>query len=264
MVSSFYNNPFAYKSARNAFLGASTMAVSRLARRPSMPMRNTITYDKQPNSITYSKRTTQSRYRKSFRKRVKQTEPAKHYAGTTPVSLVHNTGLTLVPTAGVVQGDTNAQRDGDSIDLCALKLRGFYNAAAATGAYACRIIVGWTGEEYNNGTVLATGLGSSEVFLANTVTSVTSLGIVNPKAFTVLYDTVIDVNSLIANALDLESFAFTVPLNDTSFPYQADGSTFGKQKNLAVYVVASVAGGTVGVTAAGGITLTYDLVFKNT
>lgn len=263
MVSQYYNNaPTSLKYLANGILGAMSTARGNYNAPNAMRLPQT-TYNKQPNSITYTKRPGNLRRRKSFKKRVKQTEPAKHYAGTTPVSLVHNTGVTLIPTAGVVQGTSNSQREGDSIDLAALKIRGFYNSSSTAGAYTCRIIVGWTGEEYNNGTVLASGLGSSEVFLANTVTSLVPAGIINPKAFTVLYDTVIDVNSLIAASLDIESFAFTVPLNDTTFPYQADASVFGKQKNLAVYVVAAVAGGTTGTTAAGGITMTYDLVFKD-
>lgn len=242
--------------------GAAYSAASRVFNPQSSLPRTQMQYNKQPNSITYNKGIIR-RGRKSFKKRVKQTEPAKHYAATSPASLVQGNPLSIIPTAGIVQGTSNAQREGDSVDLCALKVRGFYNSAATAGAYSCRILVGWTGEEYALPSTFGTGLTTSEIFLANTVTSFVPSGIVNPKAFTVLYDTVIDINSQIAATLDLESFAFTVPLNDTTFPYQADASAFGKTKNLAIVAVAGVAGGTIGTTAAGGITLTYDLVFKD-
>jgi len=200
----------------------------------------------------------------SFRSQVMAVFPAKHYTGETTPTLVHNTITTMIPTQGITQGNGNTQRDGDSITLEALKLKGTVVTNAVAGAYQYRIIVGYTGEEYttaNIGSTLQSGIGSSELFLPNFSVWLTN-ALINPKAFTALYDETIDVNSQLSAIQDVANFNVTVPLH-TSFAYQSSGSVQGKTRNLAVLVIGNVAGGVTGTTASGQMLLSYDLLFKN-
>lgn len=200
--------------------------------------------------------------RNSFRSKLMAVTAAKHHTGTQAQAFTHDSIYSLNVTAGIVQGDLNSTRNGDSIHLAAIKIKGFFNAATAAGAYSYRILVGYTGEEYTNTSFSAAAIGDVELFLPNTTNSFRGTGIINPKAFTCLYDETIDVNSEVAAALSLKSYAFTVQL-DKRFPYQASGSVLGKDKNLMIVVIGSVAGGSLGVTAAGGTTISFDCIFKD-
>lgn len=164
-------------------------------------------------------------------------------------------------TAGLTQGTTVGARQGDQVYLVDLKMKGFVNSAAASNAYAFRIIVGWSGEEYNPATLLTTGLNATEFFLPVVSLSNTN-GIINPKAFTVLADTTIDVNSQITATSDSQSFDATIPLYQ-KYAYQSGGSVYGKTKNLYVVVVSYVLAGTSGVTSTGGVAMGATLRFKN-
>jgi len=199
--------------------------------------------------------------RNSFHSLAVKEMPAKHYAGTSLTSLTHNTITTLIPTTGITQGLTNTNRIGDHVQLCALKLSGSLNTAVAPNGYSYRILVGWTGEEFNLPTALGSGLGSTELFIAGTDSNWVPNGIINPKAFTCLSDTTYDINSQLSAVSDCQSLSFTVPVS-TKFDYQSNGSIQGKTRNLAIVVIGSVIGGVSGTTSAGLVILAYDLIFK--
>lgn len=213
------------------------------------------------NSLVMSKRVTKRRKRKSFKAKMYASKPAKHVTGEEGVTMAHNTLYTLTPTAIPVQGDADNSRDGDSIVLCGLKLRGYYNTDTAANGYSFRVIVGYTGEEYAN-TVFGSGLGTSELFLPNTG-GTSTVGMINPKAFTVLHDEKFTCNSQITGVRDKLDYNIFVPLGDKLFYYQAGGSRLGKIRNLVVVICGDVIGGVSGVTAIGGTTITYDFVYKN-
>ena len=88
-----------------------------------------------------------------------------------------------------------------------------------------------------------------------------STGIINPKAFSVLYDQTMNLNSQIAGTVDVMSFAQTIQLNQ-KYLYQSAGSIYGKTKNLYVVVIADIAGGAPGISNAGDLVLAMDLVYK--
>jgi len=198
----------------------------------------------------------------SVRALVQRTKPTKHYTANLDAAFTHNTINTANITAGVTQGDLNSSRDGDSISLVGLKLAGQYFSAVTAGAYTFRIMVGYSGEEYTSTTFGGAGLGSTELFLPNTSTTFSTLGLVNPRAFTVLHDQTVDLNSQIAAVVDVNSFNIYVPMNNAVFNYQASASALGRLKNLYVIVMACVGGGTTGSTNAGSLVLTADLLFK--
>jgi len=202
------------------------------------------------------------RRRYSFKSKVKATEPAKHSTvAPTQNPMLADTLYTFSPTQAITQGTGNTNRIGDSIEIMALKVKGFFNTATPTGAYTFRVIVGWSGEEYAAASTFTSGLGATEIFLPNTVTGWVANGIINPKAFTVLYDQTWDINSMIAAASENQSYAFTVPINQT-FNYQATAATMGKLKNLYVVIVGNVFGGTGGITQIGATFMATDLIFK--
>lgn len=202
---------------------------------------------------------------KTFQQKVKETQQAKHFTGTAIATLLHNGLLAQYPTRGIVQGVANNERLGDSVFLEAIKIKGFYNAPTASNAYVCRIMVGYTGEEYTTGTnpsnLVAGDITTQELFLPGTDTIGSVNGLVNSKAIQIMYDTTIDVNSQVDLARTTHSFAFTVQLNK-KFPYQRAGSTFGKFKNL-VIIATGFAPGATPLAGIGDISYGFDLIFRD-
>jgi len=201
------------------------------------------------------------RGRRSFKDRVLALEPTKHFSNLTAQATTHDTMYVFVPTFPIVEGDTNLDRIGDSIDLMALKIKGYFQAAAAANAYSFRVIVGWSGEELGAGTFGSQSTLPAIIFLPGTYTGWGVNGIINPKAFTVLHDETLDINSEVVATSTISSVAFTVPLN-TKFLYQSASSTWGKTRNLFVIVVSDVLGGVAGTTVTGSTTMSYDVIFK--
>uniref|UniRef100_UPI004048B047 hypothetical protein n=2 Tax=Pseudomonadati TaxID=3379134 RepID=UPI004048B047 len=210
----------------------------------------TITKKKQANN----------RYRKSFSRKVLNVFPAKHLSGESQVTINNSTVYTMNLTAQVGQGTANNQREGDSIHLEALKINGLVQSATESNAYKFRILIGYSGEEFGTTTFASGSLSSSEIFLPTTFTTTTN-GIVNPKAFTVLYDKTIDLNSQVEGDRVIQSFSDTLRLN-TKFPYQASASVYGKFKNLYAICISYAPDIAVGVPN-GSILFSYDLIFKD-
>lgn len=199
----------------------------------------------------------------SLKKSISEMKPALHYGSSSILSLVHDSYFTLFPTQALVQGTSGAQRLGDSVRLEAIKIKGLVQTAAAANGYSYRIIVGYSTQEIAAATTfITTGLSATTLFQPNTANNWGVNGIVNAKAFTVLSDTTIDINSQITATIDLESFAFTVPLQ-ADFDYQSSGSVYGKTRNLCIVVIGDVVGGTSAVTSSGTSVFAWDLIFKN-
>lgn len=201
---------------------------------------------------------------KSYIKRVIDNDkPAKHRSFYAATALTHNSIYTIGPTQLVTQGDTNQNRDGDQIQLCALKIHGTVFADAVANGYTFRVMVGYSGEEYNLSAGIwdPAGLVEAEIFLPGTGAGHRTAAIVNPKAFTCLYDEVFDINSLLAGVVDVHSLSITVPLSG-KFNYQSSASQYGKLRNLYCIVIPSVNGGTLGLTSCGAIQTSMDLIFK--
>lgn len=203
--------------------------------------------------------------RLSLKRQMIKLHSAKHSTQDLSANNTHNTILTSCPTQNVVQGDGNTNRDGDAIHIECLKLKGSLVSSTTAGAYQHRIIVGWSGEEVTTALIatnLVSGLAATELFLPTTSGTWVANGIINPKAFTVLYDQTFDINSQVAAAQDIVNFAVSIPIHQ-DFDYQSSSSVQGKNRNLFVIAIAEVAGGTSGVTAAGQHIISTDLVFKN-
>lgn len=199
----------------------------------------------------------------SIKRVISNEKPAKHRSFYTAANMSHNLIYSMSPTEIVTQGDTNEDRDGDQIELCALKLKGSFFCPTTANGYSYRIIVGYSGEEYPvNGVLSVSGLIEPEIFLPATGAGHRTNAIINPKAFTCLHDETIDVNSLLAGVSDVYSYFVDVPLNNHKFLYQATQSIYGKTRNLYVVVISTATGGTLGVTASGACQMSADLIFK--
>jgi len=164
-------------------------------------------------------------------------------------------------TAAITQGTTNANRIGDKIHLEKLIIEGIFAAPTTAGAYNYRIIVCWSGNEYN-----PTGLGSAfgtyaDMFLPNTGGAFLTNGIINPKGPTVLWDSRYDINSAISTTADIVTYRKTISLKQ-DFAYESTGAVYGKYKNLYVIVIGCVIGGSTGTTQVGNVAFSTDLVFK--
>lgn len=203
----------------------------------------------------------------SFKTKLMASTPAKHVmtgdSSTSVVGGTHNTMYTCNLTAGIVAGTGDNQRVGDAVQLLSLKINALISTnAALTAAGMYRVIVGWSGEEYNLPNQLsAAGLVSSEVFQATTGAAWRNTSIVNPKAFTVLDDRIWSLNNSIANVAEIQEISYTVPCS-TNFSFQAAGSALGKTRNLYLIFIPCIFGGAAGTTVAGNIALSTDLVYK--
>jgi len=178
-------------------------------------------------------------------------------------AMTHNTIYTLNLTAFINQGTTNQNRTGDQIFLEAVKMRGYVRSATASNAYQYRILVGWSGEDITLVSLASVGgLSISELFLPSTGGASLASAPINPKAFTVLYDQIVDLNSQLTGTADINSVVATIRIQQ-KFAYQASASALGKTKNLFFVIVPSVPTGTVGVTDAGSCGFNHDIIFKN-
>ena len=177
-------------------------------------------------------------------------------------TIKHNQVFSYNLTAQVIQGTSNINRQGDGLYLEYLKLRGYVRSDSVADTYVYRILVGWSSEEFNPATLLTTGLTYADIFLPNTGTFSFASSLINPKAFQVLFDETIDINSKIAAIDDIKTVMATIPLK-TKFTYQAAASTFGTARNLYFVVIGSNPGATAGVTNIGDCAVAVDLCFKN-
>jgi len=250
----YANSPFRYKS-----LAKGAIAGYYLNSGGGTGTRNQYRYGDGTRTMTTTNKRRRPNPRSSFKQLMLKNTAAKHKTANPSTAMTHNTMYTYNVTGQIVQGDSNQDRDGDSINLEALKLRGFFDTSATAGAYSFRIIVGYSGEEYAATNFTTVGLTSGEVFLPNASNNFT--GVINPKAFTVIFDSNVDINSQVAGASDISSMLKTISLK-RKFPYQATASVFGKDVNLYVVVVGYVVGGVAGVTAVGEVSLATDCIFK--
>jgi len=161
-------------------------------------------------------------------------------------------------TAKIVQGTADGQRVGDAIHLTTLTFAFTAIANSLANYYKYRLIVGWSGEEYNPGTWATGSMGTGEVFQSTFTDAVNA--IVNTKAFSPIYDQIIDVNSYINGFADGVTARATIKL-DSKFLYQAAGSVYGKTRNLYILMVPFF--NTGAPTDCGGLQIDYVIKFTD-
>jgi len=211
-------------------------------------------------STLVTRRRTARRQRKSFARKVFNVFPAKHLTGSSNTAILNGRIYTMNLSCQIVQGTAGFQREGDSVQLEALKLEGHFQTSTVSNAYKFRLIVGYSGEEYGPTQFNTANLTDDQIFQPNTGIQVAN-GIVNPKAFTTVYDETIDLNSQIDGDATIHSLRCTIPLNK-KFPYQSIGSAYGKSQNLYAVVVSNQVGGALDA-ANGSAFISYDLIFRD-
>lgn len=198
---------------------------------------------------------------RSLKSKIVATLPAKHNTYDALTTINADSAYTIQPTRNIGQGTGNQDRVGDQIFLEALKLKGHFESLTTSNAYIYRLVVGFTGEETNGiASWSNTGLTAAEVYQPNTYTILTN-GHINKKAVTVLHDETFDLNSQVDAAPTVHGFDLLVPIKQR-FTYQSAGSTYGKIKNLFVWVVGH-APGVSGANAVGYVRCSVDLIFKD-
>jgi len=256
-ITGLYGNGYGYSKPRLfGAIGAGLYNSSRTRQkfRPTGGRSITITRNRKKKPVS----------RMSFKKMVYSTEQAKHYTGEVSAVLKHNVLYTMCPTQGIVQGNTATTRIGDEVYLAALKINALAVTDTSSNAYKYRILVGWTGEEYSVANIQNTfpeAQSSAQTFHPSTASLIMPNGVVNAKAFTVLHDQSIDINSQISGVADWQTVTVNVPLEQV-FNYQSAASVQGKTRNLVVLLCSSVAGGTNTVTSTGSMVVSFDLIFK--
>lgn len=198
--------------------------------------------------------------RKTFANKVRQIQPAKHLTGESNVTILNGLIYTMNITAQIAQGNGNSQREGDSVFLEALKIEGAIQTSTSSNAYKFRILLGYSGEEYGVTTLTSGNLTQTELFQPSTFT-VAANGIINPKAFTCIYDEVIDLNSQIEGDRTIQSFRDTVVLNKR-FPYQQSTGVYGKDKNLYMVIISYSSDSPLS-DPNGSALVSYDCIFRN-
>lgn len=249
-------------SPYNKYLVPAAYAFNKLTNLPTMFPSRQYRNIRPSSTVMRKKRTVKKS--NSFKSKMLKSSVAYHRTSDTAsaTATLHGNLYTFGPTQNITQGTSISGRQGDSIYLEALKINGVYTTDTVAHAYSCRILVGFSGEEFTATSFTTSGFGVTQLFQPSTTNSLVINGIVNPKAFTTLYDETIDINSQISATADWQRFSCTVPLK-CQFPYQSDASTFGKFKNLYVVAITSTLGGTNAVTVTGSVTLSTDLIFKN-
>jgi len=165
-------------------------------------------------------------------------EEKKFRSGTaTLASITNDTIFTFNLTARIDTGTEDGNRIGDSVNLN--NLEGFVKWYTDTEAayYQLRVIVFWSGEEYDlSGTLFSSsGFGGTQLF--KPYSSFPCQGITNPKAITVLHDAFMEINSNLDGYEDGRSHRFNIPLKGQKFNYRQDLSKYGKTKNLYCVVI---------------------------
>lgn len=188
---------------------------------------------------------------------------SKHYQRNMKFATLHNKVYAFCPTMGVLTGTTNSTRIGDSIYLAAIKVHFGLASASGAGSYSYRMIVGYSTIQATTPLidfdfVETTQLGG--IFL--TVNNNNQTGIFNPKAFTVLDDRIVDLNSNIAGVRDGHTVGYTVSLKQ-NFNYIGPTSAYGKLKQLYVLLCPNIMDGVNGVNPCGEQWANVDLIFKD-
>jgi len=147
--------------------------------------------------------------------------------------------LTYNLTAQIVQGTADGNRIGDTVTLEAVYLKSWFATSTTNNdSYMVRIMLLWSGEEFNPSTTVfsAAGLGYTQIFAPNCPNTVCAQAVVNTKAVTVVYDQTYAMHSMVSGVSMAEILTGGAKLGGKKFNYQSAGSVYGKNTNL--YLVA--------------------------
>lgn len=221
------------------------------------------TYPKKKMAKKLIKRKSKQSLSDKIRKISIRQHEIKNWNNGTSAAFTHSTQQSFNMTAGVVQGTTNGTRNGDEITLNSVRAQVLITAPTTAGAYSYRVMFFYSGEEFSSTSFSTVGLAFAETFLPGAVVGTNVAGIVNRKAISLLFDTVVNINSNLAATQDVVHFPVNIKLGNVKFPYQSAAGIYGKFKNLYCVVTPYVAGGTTGVTTCGNVAINYSLDYRD-
>ncbi|AXH79567.1 MAG: hypothetical protein [Circular genetic element sp.] len=179
-------------------------------------------------------------------------------------AMTQNTFYSFNLLSGLAKGDSNFQRNGDTIHIDAIKLNLFtqnYASAPNNPAYIRYMIVKENGRVLPGGTTWGSGLGSPDLFINLPVGLPALSGIFDPKKTTVLMDTLVKIVPQYPGQVSAQTTATTIKV-DQKFVYETD-TVWGKNINYYLVAVPYIPGGTTGVTSVNDTRLSFDIIFKN-
>ena len=210
-----------------------------------------------------------SKPKKSFTQRVKRVitgaAQSKFISGSISLpAVISQTVYAQSPTQNIGNGTNIGGRIGDQVYLQSLQLNGYmFSSATALTNAKYRVSVVYSSLQIPCAAVSASpSFLPNDLFLSNTYTVNTVVGVYDPKAVNVLADVTIDLNSLVSTSQDIRSFAMDIPLKDFKMAYIDTGSPFGKTKNLYV-VVQAYTPTTAAISNLGSVLMSWNLKFKD-
>lgn len=201
----------------------------------------------------------------SVKRMIMGREEKKFRSGTATMAGLNDAQpYTFNLTARIGTGTEDGDRVGDSINLT--NLEGFLRwVSAPQGAfYTLRVLVFWSGEEYDISSTLfsSAGFGGTQLFKPYSV--LPGAAITNPKAITVLHDSYHTLNSLVPGYEDGVGHRFNIPFNGQKFNYRQDLSKYGKTKNLYCVLIGNFyTTNATAPTTAGIAYLNYSLNYTD-
>jgi len=211
----------------------------------------------------YVKRRSMNNKPASLKQVMRSMESAHHLAigdNTNSVNLTHNTFTTCNVLNSLAQGALTFQRTGDTVFLETLKVRMFWDGpTVSSNGLQLRIFVLYHDDFYANSS-FASGLVLGDLAVGTTGTARAATTIIDPKKATVIYDEVVLLDQSIANVADTALINFNVKVNK-AFNF-VPATQEGKDRNLYIVLVPSIAGGVTGTTACGAIYCNFDMIFK--
>jgi len=194
---------------------------------------------------------------------IRSMETAQHNSNCTQTAFGSNAQYFFNPVGSIVRGTSNTTRTNEEIFIEAIKINYSYaTASSVKNGQKLRLILLWSDKEAGSGPNFAQNLlTESDLFIGTTASAVhLADGIIDPKKCTVVSDTTVCINSSFETMSERTCGAYTVPIKK-AFVYKADGP-YGKDRNLYFYACGDASGSESGA-AIGTLTVSYDLIFKN-
>jgi len=163
-------------------------------------------------------------------------------------------------TYDLTQGTSQANRQGDNVYLCSLKVSGFYESPVnAANGVVYRVLVYWSDLYANTGNFGTATISTGDIFINSGDRN--SMLIVDPKKVTVLYDETTVIQASISGVYTAQDIIAKVSI-EKAVKF-LPGTNELNPRNLFLTIIPSVANGSTGTTDAGKFIIGTDLVFKN-
>ena len=224
---------------------------------------------RQPSSgsATQTRTKTSTRGRKrpmTMTQVIRNNTTANHLAigdGVNFVDLLHNTITTQNLTHFITPGTAQFNRQGDTVYLEALKMNCFWEGPdVSENGVQLRLIVLYHDDFHACDYISDSGLGLTDLAMIGTGGARTTTLITDPKRCTVIDDRTFLMNQALDSTKETTLINYTVQLKKR-FDF-VPATQEGKDRNLYLVAISSIAGGATGTTLTGKLYVNQDLIFK--